>query len=539
MGARVVDYLEQHPEDQGVRWSRVNAAEQYPGQVSPLSWSVQLRVGDETMRSVFHRMGLLRASELVSPPDPSNRFIAMRHGRLCANVDVLRDAMDRLPGDAGDALEEQLLGAKAASTRPRPQKRTLAVATHMPVALYTSIFKSPAAAKATKTWWQTWVKRIGAEGPSAARPALNDVPARQMNDAKVFGVAAFCQQAIHGMLYEALPENLRSLLFELPSGQIFPEGQFAIALWEYAQGKRSREAVVEDWGYFGSDGGDVVSASIRARPDMLEGLARAYASAQSPETNIHAAHAKRAALIDKILQDTPAKRRGNVKILLGLADRLALARERGRSAWLQSMDLARCAGAALGRDLCAKGQLREESDAFYLTAKELVSDTPENLDATVSYRRALAAWRETFALPNGFTGDPELLALESHDAGDADNDNGAPLSGMPAAAGVVRATARVVLSPFEIKEFQKGDILVCRFTDPSWTPIISLAGGIVADIGGALSHGAIIAREMGVPAVVNTRFGTKRIPDGATVEINGSTGEIVIVAQPAIRESGS
>jgi len=102
------------------------------------------------------------------------------------------------------------------------------------------------------------------------------------------------------------------------------------------------------------------------------------------------------------------------------------------------------------------------------------------------------------------------------------------LEGIPASAGVARGTARVILSPFEAGAFERGDILVCRFTDPSWTPIMSLAGGIVADIGGALSHGAIIARELGIPAIVNTRRGTRRIPDGAQIEIDGTTGRIAI-----------
>src|SRR5690606_38923266 len=111
-------------------------------------------------------------------------------------------------------------------------------------------------------------------------------------------------------------------------------------------------------------------------------------------------------------------------------------------------------------------------------------------------------------------------------AADADR----PLAGMPASAGVARGVARVVRNPFEAPHFRRGDILVCHYTDPSWSAVISLAGGIVADIGGALSHGAIVAREMGVPAVVNTRDGTRRIPDGALIEIDGGTGRITLVA---------
>ncbi|MBN9571795.1 MAG: hypothetical protein J0H30_12315, partial [Alphaproteobacteria bacterium] len=71
--------------------------------------------------------------------------------------------------------------------------------------------------------------------------------------------------------------------------------------------------------------------------------------------------------------------------------------------------------------------------------------------------------------------------------------------------------------------------LVCRITDPNWAPLMALAGGVVTDIGGALSHGAIIAREMGIPAVLNTGDGTLRIPDGAEIAIDGATGAIRIL----------
>jgi phosphohistidine swiveling domain-containing protein len=536
---RIADYLEQPGEDLSIRWSRVNAAEQYPGQVSPLAWSYQLQFGDRTMRRVFHRMGLLAKTELASPAAVGDQFVAMRHGRLCANVDVMRDAMDRLPGEAGDAVEEHLLGAKPSGPQKRSRKRPLAVALHMPPALFVSIRHSPAAAAATKRWWQDWIRRIDREGASAARIALGEVTPRQAADAEIFGVAAFCQQAIHGALAEMLPAERRHLLLQIPSGQVFPEGQFAVALWEHANGKRSREDVVEAYGYFGSDGGDCASPSIRATPAMLDGLTGVYRDTPSPAAMIGASQARRAALVQEMLAGTGGWRLRVTRWLLGMSDRLALARELGRSAWLQSMDVGRCAATAVGRELAATGRLRSEADAMYLTWQELLEADPAGFDATVAYRRALESWRDTFTLPNGFAGDPELIPVASHQAAGDEEDSGEPLAGMPAAAGIVRATARVVMSPFEARGFQKGDILVCRFTDPSWTPIISLAGGIVADIGGSLSHGAIIARELGVPAVVNTRVGTRRIRDGSVIEINGGTGEITVISEPAPQEAAA
>src|SRR5262249_32793055 len=94
--------------------------------------------------------------------------------------------------------------------------------------------------------------------------------------------------------------------------------------------------------------------------------------------------------------------------------------------------------------------------------------------------------------------------------------------------GCYTGTARVVLDPGRVEGFRPGDVLVCTTTDPGWAPLFSLAGAMVVDVGGMLSHSAIIARELRVPAVVNTQDGTKGIPDGARVRVDGSTGEVVV-----------
>ena len=76
---------------------------------------------------------------------------------------------------------------------------------------------------------------------------------------------------------------------------------------------------------------------------------------------------------------------------------------------------------------------------------------------------------------------------------------------------------------------QPGEILVTRATDPGWTPVFSVIGGAVLEIGGLLSHGAIVAREYGLPAVVNVPAATRRIVDGDTVTVDGTTGQVRVV----------
>jgi phosphoenolpyruvate synthase/pyruvate phosphate dikinase len=87
----------------------------------------------------------------------------------------------------------------------------------------------------------------------------------------------------------------------------------------------------------------------------------------------------------------------------------------------------------------------------------------------------------------------------------------------------------VVLTPAEAARLQPGDILVTRATDPGWTPVFSIIGGAVLEIGGALSHGAIVAREYGLPAVVNVPQATQRIKDGQRIQVDGSRGQVLLL----------
>jgi rifampicin phosphotransferase len=100
---------------------------------------------------------------------------------------------------------------------------------------------------------------------------------------------------------------------------------------------------------------------------------------------------------------------------------------------------------------------------------------------------------------------------------------------MAASPGQVTGRARVVMSPAEASTLQPGDILVTRATDPGWTPVFSIIGGAVLEIGGTLSHGAIIAREYGLPAVVNVSQATQRIRDGQIIRVDGASGRITLI----------
>jgi rifampicin phosphotransferase len=103
------------------------------------------------------------------------------------------------------------------------------------------------------------------------------------------------------------------------------------------------------------------------------------------------------------------------------------------------------------------------------------------------------------------------------------------LPGIAVSSGIIEGRARVV-SSFEDAELEDGDILVTQFTDPSWTPLFVSIKGLVTEVGGLMTHGAVIAREYGLPAVVSVENATELIKDGQMIRINGTEGYIEILA---------
>ena len=109
---------------------------------------------------------------------------------------------------------------------------------------------------------------------------------------------------------------------------------------------------------------------------------------------------------------------------------------------------------------------------------------------------------------------------------------GEVVHGVPGCPGIVRGIARVVTDSHDPTALAPGDILVAPITDPSWTPLFVPAAGVVVDVGAPLSHAIIVSRELGIPCVVSATDATKRIPDGATIEVNGDIGTVTILSLP-------
>jgi phosphohistidine swiveling domain-containing protein len=212
----------------------------------------------------------------------------------------------------------------------------------------------------------------------------------------------------------------------------------------------------------------------------------------------------------------------------------------GRALWqLITIGSFRVPLLALGRKLVATGALASPDDVFYLTTAELAQAAQDPSPATralVASRRAdYERWSKL--QPPPFLGqplDPSQVPAEMapmvflfFGAGVPDF-QGREIKGQAASKGVVRARARIIHSLAESERLQTGEVLVCTTTAPPWTPLFAIAGGVVTDSGGVLSHSAICAREYAIPCVVATQIATKVIPDGAMVTVDGGKGIVTI-----------
>jgi pyruvate,water dikinase len=170
--------------------------------------------------------------------------------------------------------------------------------------------------------------------------------------------------------------------------------------------------------------------------------------------------------------------------------------------------------------------LREKEDVFYLTYPEFDDVVRTNQVDDQLIRQRKNAFRSYRALtpPRVLTSDGEVVAGTYRRA---DVPVGA-LVGLPVSAGIIEGRARVILDMAEA-DLEAGDILVTAYTDPSWTPVFVAITGLVTEVGGLMTHGAVIAREYGLPAVVGVEQATRLIRDRQRIRVNGTDGYIEIL----------
>ncbi|WP_369201062.1 PEP-utilizing enzyme [Streptomyces sp. PU-14G] len=555
-------------------WSTTNVGEAFPGVVTPLSWSLCAPGVEAGIRAGYARVGALPRREVRVPAREEDRLISVFHGRGALNVNFFCRMGANLPGSAPDAVARQFLGDLPAGIPARSTLRRLpAVAVKLPLAQATIRRDVLRRTAPVKSWWQRWVPRLGTLDLPGSRQALAAAQVRfhEMLHVQAAGLFIGVQTVydrLAALLARAdLPPQVADALVGGHGAHV--ETELIRDLWSLGRGTLTLERFLTEHGYHGPDEGEVSARVWREDPTPVLRLAERYAGldvhADPGAAAVRRAHARREAE-RALLASLPARQRPGARLVLHLAVSRIPLRGVAKAAFLQALDVARGAARRMGAHLAEQGVLKDPEDVFCFTVDELTGTLPADAADLAAVRCAQRAEFQAVTLPAHWRGnprpeprreepdpgarqarqaDPGLVPgrgsrdAAPHAAGKPAAEAPAEVRGIGAGGGVAEGVVRVVRDP-AFADVEPGEVLVCETTDPSWASVLFLSAALVADVGGPLSHAAVVAREIGVPCVVGTGDGTRTLATGDRVRVHGGTGVVEIVdraADPAARET--
>lgn len=476
--------------------------EMLPGVLPPLRWEVNALLVEEALRGTLQELGAL-----VDPVVHSAPFLHRRRGRAALDLDLLKQAAASIPGGTAAEIERGYFGLVDAD-EPAPRIGFFRmVARDARAARARRLALSDAAIVTEAT--RMLLEAIPALAPMSDRALLSyrlrvlDLAIRTMTaELAVAALAGGAYTRLERMLARSAGQDAATLALELTRGAGLPEAPIGSA-----------------------------SRSVFAGPTWDED-GGAPGTGHPGDRDANGRRATRRAVSAALDRDDGRRRRRRVltgqvvDVRVELLTRLALdviddlrIREGAKSSVLGLGGQVRLVHLELGRRLVERGHLSVATDVELLSSREVVaalqgrSVAPAMVDRR---RRVLDQWANAGPLPERFVGVPiDRTPMPT----------GTRLTGRAASPGRVTARARVVRAPTD--RFEEGSVLVASSTDAGWTPLFVRAAGVVVERGGPLSHAAIVARELGVPAVVDVHGATKRLDD-IVVTVDGWDGVVVI-----------
>ncbi len=556
-------------------WSNVNTGEVLPDVVTPMTWSIVGRMASALIEALFGKLGVRCAHD---------RLTTLVAGRAYFNATLLVSAVSKMPLAGGADVVSLFGGADAPAgyndlppspedtVRVSPTRAVLGIpliivwlATHSPSRAERACARMRAATDAS-------LARLAVASDEDAIAAETDMLARtllEMSDALAFmgvGMANHC--GFVDLARSAFGDEGNRIVNTLLAGQggvASAEAGLALArlgelgrrdpelgtaLRSSTEWRRVRERLeqtdappvtvfLDAWDRFLVEHGHHARGELELgsprwveRPDEV--LAMVVGLLDVPESaDLLASHRARAADASaaeaRALAQLGPLRRLRFRHLLGQTRKGARTRENLKNEGVRALAATRTALLALGEKLVARGVLVSAEDVLFLRWDEVPAVRSGALDphAPVAQRRAEYEHNRTLTPPPIVIGEWDGQEVRS---------GGAPadeLRGLAVASGVARGRARVIRSLQSGERVLTGEVLVAPFTDPGWTPYFVPAAGIVVDMGGMLSHGSIIAREYGIPAVVNVGDATSSIATGDLIEVDGDRGVVRVLERHA------
>ena len=540
-------------------WSRANLKETMPEVPSPLGLSFLEYFMDLHILSHYRRLGC-RIPEGLSA-------VRVLHGRPYLNATLFYVLVAQLRSDP--ALNVEQMGGQPLVTVPPV---TSMGGPALLRAGWRILLEMRRAMTHGPMWFAEMKEQVGAYHPERLRSLSFDELAAQLDalgqwldgHEVTFGIVAGvgqCLQAFNRLLPRWLGPDWRSVLNGALQGQgtvisamqIFRLADMAEAArrepsvreWFAADpwnptGYRDRlagtdflqrfDSFLDDYGHRGVGESDVMSARIAEQPESILAVVRTQLQApilSGGDRLTRQAQCRREALIE-------IRRRLGWRCHRWLLfrwwyrrlTRFFALREANRHHLMYYSTTARHLLRELGDRLVSEGILGQPDDIFFVTMHErtsLVAREPRDWKALVAHRRAERERHLSLTVPDTIRDWPEdsavLQPVESGGHGE--------LRGLPISVGCVTGAVRLVRSVLDWSKVTPGDIVVAPVIDPGLAPLFGVAGGLIVEMGGALSHGAIIAREYGLPTVANVAGAMTRLRDGQVIRLDASAGTIM------------
>lgn len=532
-------------------WTRANVGEVLPNPVTPLTWWV--------FRATLENIPDYAWNE----PDTNDAApIRRMNGRVYIRLDALLDSFCYLPAVTPQVME-QVLGVElpaAAGIYRRP--------TGLPVRLAQWVFELDALGLLPRLEW------LVRSQPALSTGGTEDIPALLRWTSACFHLhlkATAYAIGVYGLLFRLVTRRLspegRQVLSRVLLGQAeFQTAAQGFSLWrladqirnspallqlvqisphwiEVAQGAASLQggdSFLETFAAFLAENGDRAADEFelavprwREDPDYLLDVLRLYLASMQSE------NARQPGQQDSLLEiqsGLPLGERWAFNRWVASYRRFTALRENVKYRLIQGYARLRQAFLEKGRCLVEMGVLENKDQVFFLSPSEIqIAMTGGRLD-----RPALELVQERKEQHAIWVAQP---ASEWITAEPADEDRVSPtlpaavirptLSGIASSPGVASGLARVLFDASQANTLLPGEILVAPHTDPGWTPLFLGCKAVVTEIGGFLSHGATVAREYGIPCVVNVRGATREIHTGDWIEVDGTKGQVIIYNTPA------
>jgi pyruvate,water dikinase len=542
-------------------WTSANIQEVLPGILTPLTITSFNQTIPRAYTEDYHELGILSRDE-----NPT--FVGTFYNRAYLNVEAARLIASRVIGFREGVLEQHYLGGAAEEgwSTPLPRfktwRRRILKAPRMARAASTLSKQADRAARALAEADREVRAAEAFALPSAElqryRDRILDFASRVSRvHLRVTGAAAAGYDRVLALVKPVLGDEAEGRVPTLFTGLPNVESaRISLDLWELsrlahetgiadalrqpgfdpaAPGLPARwlslySAFIERHGHRGLHEMETSARTWRWDPAPVIALIVSYLEIDpehAPPAALARQEAERLALTREIDARLSFFRRRLFRWLLPRAQGWVALRERTKSIVVRAIRLGDWHLTAVQARLVDLGVIREPEDFFFLTHDEianvLTNSLRLDLSAKVTARRREYERNRHVNLPGRFRGRP--VPLPPAAAGNA----GDLLEGTTVSPGRITARARVILDPRVDGPLKPGEILVAPVTDVGWTPLFALASGLVVDLGSALSHGSIVAREYGLPAVVNVRQATTRIRTGDLVAIDGLAGTVTIL----------